>query len=303
MCFPSFPRFCGQTFMEAAGQGTVRPVRQGVQRLDGRGVVRRLERPPHPADHHPALGRRAGRRRGPPQRRAGRARPCASARSRRTSGCRRSTPTTGSRSSGPAPRRAPSSTCTSGRSSKMPSTSADAPAAVGSTLTFGNAMSSMTDWLYSGWLARFPTLKLAYSEGQIGWIPYILERADKVWEDNRAWGGFGDKVPEPPSHLLLPPDLRLLLRRRVRPGQPDARSASTTSASRPTTRTPTSTWPHSPRDRPQAHGAPARPTSCASSCAATPSRCSTSTSTDSARPSLRGVQPAVSRRRVRRRRR
>ena len=86
-----------------------------------------------------------------------------------------------------------------GSSSKMPSTSADAPAAVGSTLTFGNAMSSMTDWLYSGWLAKFPTLKLAYSEGQIGWIPYILERADKVWEDNRAWGGFGDKVPEPPS--------------------------------------------------------------------------------------------------------
>ena len=86
-----------------------------------------------------------------------------------------------------------------GSSSKMPSTSADAPAAVGSTLTFGNAMSSMTDWLFSGWLERLPDLKLAYSEGQIGWIPYILERADKVWEDNRAWGGVADKVPEPPS--------------------------------------------------------------------------------------------------------
>ncbi|HEU5151037.1 MAG TPA: amidohydrolase family protein [Iamia sp.] len=86
-----------------------------------------------------------------------------------------------------------------GSSSKMPSTSADAPAAVGSTLTFGNAMSSMTDWLFSGWLPRFPDLKLAYSEGQIGWIPYILERADNVWEENRAWGGFGDKVPDPPS--------------------------------------------------------------------------------------------------------
>ena len=86
-----------------------------------------------------------------------------------------------------------------GSSSRMPSTSTDAPAAVGSTLTFGNAMSSMTDWLFSGWLAEFPNLKLAYSEGQIGWIPYILERADKVWEENRAWGGFGDKVPEAPS--------------------------------------------------------------------------------------------------------
>jgi predicted TIM-barrel fold metal-dependent hydrolase len=86
-----------------------------------------------------------------------------------------------------------------GSSSKMPSTSVDAPAAVGSTLTFGNAMSSMTDWMFSGWLERLPDLKLAYSEGQIGWIPYILERADKVWEDNRAWGGVADTVPMPPS--------------------------------------------------------------------------------------------------------
>ena len=86
-----------------------------------------------------------------------------------------------------------------GSSSKMPSTSADAPAAVGSTLTFNNAMASMTDFLFSGVLVRYPTLKLAYSEGQIGWIPYIIERADKVWEENRGWGGIGDKVPEPPS--------------------------------------------------------------------------------------------------------
>ncbi len=86
-----------------------------------------------------------------------------------------------------------------GSSSKMPSTSEDAPAAVGSTLTFGNAMSSMADWLFSGWLAKLPTLKLAYSEGQIGWIPYILERADTVWQEHRAWGGVKDLVPEPPS--------------------------------------------------------------------------------------------------------
>ncbi len=86
-----------------------------------------------------------------------------------------------------------------GSSSRMPSTSPDAPAAVGSTLTFGNAMSSMADWLFSGWLAQFPTLRIAYSEGQIGWIPYILERADKVWEENRAWGGIDARVAEPPS--------------------------------------------------------------------------------------------------------
>jgi predicted TIM-barrel fold metal-dependent hydrolase len=87
-----------------------------------------------------------------------------------------------------------------GSSSKMPSTSPDAPPAVGSTLTFGNAMSSMVDFLMSGVLVRYPNLTLAYSEGQIGWIPYILERADKVWEHNRAWGGVADLIPEPPSH-------------------------------------------------------------------------------------------------------
>jgi predicted TIM-barrel fold metal-dependent hydrolase len=86
-----------------------------------------------------------------------------------------------------------------GSSSKMPSTSPDAPAAVGSTLTFNNAMASLSDWLFSGLLVKFPEVRIAYSEGQIGWIPYILERADKVWEDNRAWGGFGDRVPEKPS--------------------------------------------------------------------------------------------------------
>ncbi len=87
-----------------------------------------------------------------------------------------------------------------GSSSKLPSTSADAPPLVASALTFGNAMSSMVDFLLSGVLVRFPDLQLAYSEGQIGWIPYILERTDKVWESNRAWGDVGDSVPEPPSH-------------------------------------------------------------------------------------------------------
>jgi predicted TIM-barrel fold metal-dependent hydrolase len=57
----------------------------------------------------------------------------------------------------------------------------------------------MVDFLLSGVLVRFPTLQIAYSEGQIGWIPYILERTDHVWEANRAWGGVASNVPEPPS--------------------------------------------------------------------------------------------------------
>ena len=86
-----------------------------------------------------------------------------------------------------------------GSSSRMPATSGDAPVAVAATLSFNNAMASMSDWLFSGKLVQFPEVKLAYSEGQIGWIPYILERADTVWEEHRAWGGVADLVPEPPS--------------------------------------------------------------------------------------------------------
>ena len=86
-----------------------------------------------------------------------------------------------------------------GSSSRMPATSADAPVAVAATLSFGNAMASMADFLFSGVLVRFPELTLAYSEGQMGWVPYILERADDVWREHRAWGGVKDIVPEPPS--------------------------------------------------------------------------------------------------------
>ncbi|HUA94227.1 MAG TPA: amidohydrolase family protein, partial [Acidimicrobiales bacterium] len=86
-----------------------------------------------------------------------------------------------------------------GSGSRMPSTSSDAPAAVQSTATFTNCMLSLCDWLFSGVLERFPDLRIAYSEGQIGWIPYILERADHIWDTNRAWAGVADRVHDRPS--------------------------------------------------------------------------------------------------------
>jgi hypothetical protein len=86
-----------------------------------------------------------------------------------------------------------------GSSSSMPATSPDAPPAVQATLSFNNAMASLSDFLFSGVLVRHPQLRLAYSEGQIGWLPYLLERADDVWLDHRAWGGVKGLIPEPPS--------------------------------------------------------------------------------------------------------
>jgi predicted TIM-barrel fold metal-dependent hydrolase len=86
-----------------------------------------------------------------------------------------------------------------GSSSSMPAASPDAPEAVGSTLQFNNACASMIDWLFSGKLIEFPNLKTAYSEGQIGWMPYALERADRVWEMHEPWTHAKAMVPELPS--------------------------------------------------------------------------------------------------------
>jgi predicted TIM-barrel fold metal-dependent hydrolase len=88
-----------------------------------------------------------------------------------------------------------------GSGTKMPSTSADAPLGVTVTIGFGNCMNSLADFLFSGKLAQFPGLKLSYAEGQIGWIPYLLERADDVWHQHRAWIGGGPRTAssEPPS--------------------------------------------------------------------------------------------------------
>ena len=85
-----------------------------------------------------------------------------------------------------------------GSSSRMPATSADAPPAVTASLAFGNSMASLMDFLFSGVLVRFPGIKLSYAESQIGWLPYVLERCDDVWEDNQAWA-HTKHIPEPPS--------------------------------------------------------------------------------------------------------
>ena len=86
-----------------------------------------------------------------------------------------------------------------GSGTKMPSTSPDAPLGVPVTIGFGNCINSLADWPFSGKLAQFPGLRLMYAESQIGWIPYLLERADDVWKQHRAWVSTGVALAEPPS--------------------------------------------------------------------------------------------------------
>lgn len=61
----------------------------------------------------------------------------------------------------------------------------ETPFAVAITLFSSNLMWTTVDLLFSGALQRFPDLQFSLSEGGIGWIPYILERADYTWDRHR----------------------------------------------------------------------------------------------------------------------
>ena len=84
-----------------------------------------------------------------------------------------------------------------GSGTKTLQTSADAPASIGATMIFTNSAASMLDYLMSDVLKQFPNLKLLYAECQIGWIPYVLERADDIWRTH-LWS-HKEAHPELPS--------------------------------------------------------------------------------------------------------
>jgi len=89
-----------------------------------------------------------------------------------------------------------------GSGSKFLTTSGDAPQGVGIALTNLNATMSMADWLLSGVLARFPLLKIAFSESQVGWMPFLLERVDTLFVKSKAWAGLDPRMTELPSSYV-----------------------------------------------------------------------------------------------------
>ncbi len=90
-----------------------------------------------------------------------------------------------------------------GSSSKMPITSPDAPWEVMMTLNAENSIHAFCDWLMSGTLHRFSTLRIALSEGQVGWMPFFLARMDDMWEKSDSFDHLKQKLPEPPSHYVV----------------------------------------------------------------------------------------------------
>jgi predicted TIM-barrel fold metal-dependent hydrolase len=88
-----------------------------------------------------------------------------------------------------------------GSSSKLPTTSAKAPYGITSVLMFENSMAAVLDLVFSGVLDRFPAVRVALSEGQIGWLPYLMSRADRAWADPHD-GGKGIRIGRPPSSYV-----------------------------------------------------------------------------------------------------
>ncbi len=43
------------------------------------------------------------------------------------------------------------------------------------------------DWLFAKFWSKYPNLRMALSEGGIGWVPYLLERADFTVQQHGAW--------------------------------------------------------------------------------------------------------------------
>ena len=84
-----------------------------------------------------------------------------------------------------------------GSSSEMVITSMDAPIDTMITLQPMNIVKCAADLVWSPVFRKFPRLKVALSEGGIGWVPYFLERIDYVYQHHHAWTNqdFGDKLP------------------------------------------------------------------------------------------------------------
>ena len=84
-----------------------------------------------------------------------------------------------------------------GSSSSVVITSLDAAIDTMITLQPMSIVQAAADLVWSPVLRKFPELTLALSEGGIGWIPYFLERIDRVYKMHRAWThqDFGGRLP------------------------------------------------------------------------------------------------------------
>ena len=64
---------------------------------------------------------------------------------------------------------------------------------LGATLFGRWPSSSCAEWLWSGWPAKYPELKIAMSEGGIGWVAGLIDRLDNIMSRSGYGQGWPDK--------------------------------------------------------------------------------------------------------------
>jgi hypothetical protein len=74
-----------------------------------------------------------------------------------------------------------------GSSSKSASTAPDAPPPVPMNLSSAMSIFTLGDLLWADFWHRFPELRFALTEGDIGWIPYFLWRAEHTLDRHNGW--------------------------------------------------------------------------------------------------------------------
>jgi predicted TIM-barrel fold metal-dependent hydrolase len=92
--------------------------------------------------------------------------------------------------------------CHVGSSSKSASTAADAPAPVPMSLSSVMAIYTLGDLLWADFWQRFPALRFALAEGDIGWIPYFLQRAEHTLARHNGWMRHDPPQGLSPSELF-----------------------------------------------------------------------------------------------------
>jgi predicted TIM-barrel fold metal-dependent hydrolase len=60
-----------------------------------------------------------------------------------------------------------------------------------------NIVQAAADLVWSPVLRKYPRLKIALSEGGVGWLPYFLDKIDLVYRKQSEWTGqdYGDSLP------------------------------------------------------------------------------------------------------------
>lgn len=92
--------------------------------------------------------------------------------------------------------------CHVGSSSTFPMTGPDSPMVTSIALLHEGSQRALVDWLCSGVFERFDTLRVVLSEGQIGWMPYAIERLDAAYRKHQGYSGLEGRITRPPSEYV-----------------------------------------------------------------------------------------------------